>query len=100
MLIYQYFSHLFMFILYQLVIIFNVFNNYSCRYPIDNKKHWSSVLKKTAYTPSKHELCQHIKSITDSMPLAQEFLVSSSPENRSNSMFLGERWAVINTNIV
>lgn len=70
------------------------------RYPLHNKKHWSSVLKKAAYTPSRHEFTQHIKSLTDSMPLAQEFLVSSSPENWANSMFLGERWGVINNNIV
>ncbi|XP_073130790.1 uncharacterized protein [Henckelia pumila] len=70
------------------------------RYPLHNKKHWSSVLKKAAYTPLRHEFTQHIKSITDSMPLAQDFLVSSSPENWANSLFLGERWGVINNNIV
>ncbi|XP_075485278.1 uncharacterized protein LOC142525000 [Primulina tabacum] len=60
-------------------------------YPLHNKKHWSSVLKKAAYTSSRHEFSQHIKSIIDSMPLAQEFLVSVPSENWANSMFVGER---------
>ncbi|XP_075473495.1 uncharacterized protein LOC142504537 [Primulina tabacum] len=70
------------------------------RYPLHNKKHWSSGLKKAAYTPSRHEFSQHIKSIIDSMPLAHEFLVSVPSENWANSMFVGERWGVINNNIV
>ncbi|XP_075494803.1 uncharacterized protein LOC142532375 [Primulina tabacum] len=67
-----------------------------CMYHLHNKKHWSSVLKKIAYTPSRHEFSQHMKSIIDSMSFAQEFLVSVSTKNWANSMFVGERWGVIN----
>ncbi|XP_073132831.1 uncharacterized protein [Henckelia pumila] len=69
------------------------------RYPLHNKKKWSSVLKKTAYASSRHEFFELIKSITESMPIAQEFLVNSSPDNWENVLFTGNRWGVINNNI-
>ncbi|XP_073138824.1 uncharacterized protein [Henckelia pumila] len=59
------------------------------RYPLHNKKHWSSVLKKAAYAPSRHEFLEHINRINESMPLASEFIVNSSPENWANALFMG-----------
>ncbi|XP_073137771.1 uncharacterized protein [Henckelia pumila] len=69
------------------------------RYPLHNKKKWSSVLKKAAYASSRHEFFELIKSITESMPIAQEFIVNSSPDNWANALFTGNRWGVINNNI-
>ncbi|XP_073132129.1 uncharacterized protein [Henckelia pumila] len=69
------------------------------RYPLHNKNKWSSVLKKAAYASSRHEFFELIKSITESMPIAQEFLVNSSPDNWANALFTGNRWGVINNNI-
>ncbi|XP_073136887.1 uncharacterized protein [Henckelia pumila] len=69
------------------------------KYPFRNKRHWSSVLKKAAYAPSRHEFDEHINQITESMPLAIEFIVNSSPENWANALFLGKRWGIINNNM-
>ncbi|XP_073137618.1 uncharacterized protein [Henckelia pumila] len=70
------------------------------KYPFRNKRHWSSVLKKAAYAPSRHEFDEHINQITESMPLDIEFIVNSSPENWANALFLGKRWGIINNNMV
>ncbi|XP_073121008.1 uncharacterized protein [Henckelia pumila] len=59
------------------------------RYSLHKKKKWSSVLKKAAYASSRHEFFELIKSITESMPIAQEFLVNSSPDNWANALFTG-----------
>ncbi|XP_042414463.1 uncharacterized protein LOC122003088 [Zingiber officinale] len=68
-------------------------------YQKHNKKHWSSVFKKVAYTPSLQEHEQHINNIIDSMPLARVFIVQSHPQSWANALFLGDRWGVMNNNI-
>ncbi|XP_073121857.1 uncharacterized protein [Henckelia pumila] len=68
-------------------------------YPLHNKKHWSSVFKKTAYAPSRKEFDEHINNIVVSMPLARQFIVSSCPESWANALFSGNQWGVINNNI-
>ncbi|XP_073309690.1 uncharacterized protein [Primulina huaijiensis] len=69
------------------------------KYPLHNKKHWSSVFKKAAYAPSRQEFEMHINNIIASMPLARDFIVNSFPESWANAWFLGNRWGVVNNNI-
>ncbi|XP_073153317.1 uncharacterized protein [Henckelia pumila] len=68
-------------------------------YPKHNKKHWSSVFKKAAYAPSLKEYEQHINNILESMPLSRDFIVNFEPQSWANTLFLGDRWGVINNNI-
>ncbi|KAG6516668.1 hypothetical protein ZIOFF_027141 [Zingiber officinale] len=69
-------------------------------YPLHNKKYWSYVFKKAAYALSRQEFQEHINNIIRSMPLAKDFIVSSCPESWANACFLGNRWGVMNNNIV
>ncbi|XP_073134999.1 uncharacterized protein [Henckelia pumila] len=69
------------------------------RYPLHNKKHWSSVFKKAAYAPSRSEFEHHINNIITSMPLAKDFIVNSCPERWANALFHENRWGVINNNM-
>ncbi|XP_073121778.1 uncharacterized protein [Henckelia pumila] len=68
-------------------------------FPLHNKNHWSSVLKKAAYAPSQKEFTRHINNILESMPLASTFITSSNPQSWANSLFPGRRWGVMNNNI-
>ncbi|XP_073125313.1 uncharacterized protein [Henckelia pumila] len=61
------------------------------RYPLHNKKHWSSVFKKAAYAPSKSKFEQHINNILTSMPLSKDFIVYSCLERWANALFRGNR---------
>ncbi|XP_073138855.1 uncharacterized protein [Henckelia pumila] len=69
------------------------------RYPLHNKKHWSSVFKKAAYAYSRQDYVEHINSIIESMPNARDFIINSQPQCWANSLFPGNRWGVINNNI-
>ncbi|XP_073131642.1 uncharacterized protein [Henckelia pumila] len=69
-------------------------------YPRHNKKYWSSVFKKVAYAPSFQEYEQHINNILESMPLSRGFIVNFDPQSWANALFVGNRWGVINNNIV
>ncbi|XP_073153646.1 uncharacterized protein [Henckelia pumila] len=69
------------------------------RYPLHNKKHWSSIFKKVVYAPSKQEFEEHINNIITSMPLAREFIVNSCPQSWANAWFPGKCWGVINNNM-
>ncbi|XP_073153814.1 uncharacterized protein [Henckelia pumila] len=69
-------------------------------YPRHNKKYWSSVFKKATYAPSFQEYEQHINSIFESMPLARGFILNSDLQSWANALFVGNRWGVINNNIV
>ena len=53
---------------------------------------------KAAYAPTRQEYTRYIESILESMPLAREFIVQSDPQCWANSLFLGDRWGVINNN--
>ncbi|XP_073129491.1 uncharacterized protein [Henckelia pumila] len=69
------------------------------RYPMHNKKHWSSIFKKAAYAYSRQDYSEHINSIIESMPNARDFIINSQPQCWANSLFPGNRWGVINNNI-
>ncbi|XP_073304221.1 uncharacterized protein [Primulina huaijiensis] len=68
------------------------------KYPLHNKKHWESIFQKAAYAATENEFIGHITSIIKSMPLAEEFIKSSEPENWANCLFSGKRWCIINNN--
>ncbi|XP_073119726.1 uncharacterized protein [Henckelia pumila] len=61
------------------------------RYPLHNKKHWSSVFKKAAYAYSRQDYVEHINSIIKSMPNARDFIINSQPQCWANSLFPGNR---------
>ncbi|XP_073121674.1 uncharacterized protein [Henckelia pumila] len=68
------------------------------KYPLHNKKYWESIFHKAAYAATESEFIVHITSIIQSMPLAEEFIKNSKPENWENCLFSGKRWGIINNN--
>ncbi|XP_073133346.1 uncharacterized protein [Henckelia pumila] len=68
------------------------------KYPLHNKKYWESIFHKAAYAATESEFIVHIISIIQSMPLAEEFIKNSEPENWANCLFSGKRWGIINNN--
>ena len=53
---------------------------------------------KVAYAPTRQKYTRHINGILESMPLAREFIMQSEPHCWANSLFLGDRWGVVNNN--
>ncbi|XP_073122927.1 uncharacterized protein [Henckelia pumila] len=80
-------------------LVDNFVKQFMRRYPLHNKKHWSSIFKKAPYAPSKQEFEEHINNIITSMPLARYFIFNSCPESWANAWFPRKRWGVINNNM-
>ena len=82
------------------ICLYNSLSQVLKKYKYGNYGYWSSVLNKAAYAMTYNEFDRHMNEMMNELPQSKEYLEKSNPKLWANALFEGNRWGVINNNLV